>query len=106
MGCTSLATVIFPNALQRIDDCAFYGCEKLSIAFLSNDSACRSIGDEAFYECRALSEFFVPQTVEYMGERAFFGCADITVTAEHSEQPSGWHKNWAAGCSVVWGVQR
>ena len=98
------------DTIDEIDALGFlaglFRTHTISVAFLSNGSTCRSIGYEAFYACSALSEFFIPQAVEYMGERAFFGCTDITVTAEHSEQPSGWHKNWAAGCNVVWGAYR
>lgn len=46
-----------------------------SVSFAEN-SACRSVGEQAFAYCRA-TEIFLPQTVESVQHRIFIGCAEL-----------------------------
>lgn len=40
-------------------------------------SACRAIGNYAFYECVSLKELVIPNGVETIGVRAFYGCTAL-----------------------------
>lgn len=84
MGCTSLESVTFHDALDEIGDRAFKGCRSLrDVDRALEDAGCYGltrIGDEAFAGCASLEK------LEYdsgwwltVGKRAFADCTGLTL---------------------------
>lgn len=74
-----LVNVIVPSKVTKIFDGTFCGNQNLrSIEFLGPVT---SIGDKAFYLCSSLSAITLPDTVETIGQMAFFssGLTNITI---------------------------
>ncbi len=70
--------------LAYIGDYAFYNCDKLAKADLSNTNV-TSLGSYSFYDCAALEEVNFPETLETIGDYAFYNCdklakADLSST--------------------------
>ena len=101
--CNGLLTVTIANdsKLTEIKERAFYNCKNLQTVHLGHNSSITIIGREAFrdcpkmtafnmgnnckvkrietfafYQCRKLREFYVPSTVEFIGNYTFGGCFD------------------------------
>lgn len=71
--CTSLASVLIPNAVTSIGTGAFTSCTNLQSVTMS--TGLTSIADETFEFCYALKNFTVPNGVTNIGIRAFYLCA-------------------------------
>lgn len=95
--------ITLPDSVKVIEDRAFYFCASLSKITLNDGLT--SIGNMAFHYCFALNSIVIPDSVESMGDRAFvYNGPLMTIYAEASEQPEGWHNNWNPNeCQVVWG---
>lgn len=77
-GYMRLHSVIIPNHVTAIDDNAFRGCSNLSEVIFHEESKVVSIGNGAFMNCFCRLELFqitIPESVMYIGEDAFYGCA-------------------------------
>lgn len=77
-GCALLKSVTLPENITEIADQMFYNCSSLSTVNLS--SKLKSIGYAAFYGCASLGNISLtlPETVDYIGEMGFYGCAGMT----------------------------
>ena len=79
-GCRSLTgTVTMPSAITVIGENLFLNCEKLTgIGFAAGTTR---IGTQAFANCKALTSVTIPDTVNYIGLKAFkgTGLTDVTV---------------------------
>ncbi len=79
-GCKSLTgTVTMPSAITVIGENLFLNCDKLtSIEFAAGTTR---IGTQAFANCKALTAVAIPDTVNYIGLKAFkgTGLTDVTV---------------------------
>lgn len=75
--CTRLASLEFPDTIERIDDFAFFGCERLEQIDLRHCTALREIGASAFEGCSALTRVYLPYQIESIGEGAFRNCAKL-----------------------------
>ena len=76
-GCTSLESIELPATLTTISQDAFYGCSKLANANLHEGIT--TINQRAFYGCK-LASITIPQTVTYIGSKAFQGNPTTAVT--------------------------
>jgi len=77
-GCTSLSSVDLSKNLVEIGSSAFERC--LALQYIDIPSSVKKIYSWAFW-CSGLLEVHVPDSVEYIGERAFAACSDLkTVT--------------------------
>ena len=63
-----------------------------------------SIGAYAFYNNQNLNRIWIPSSVTVIGTNAFDSCYSLTVYAQATSKPSGWHMNWnPVNRPVVWG---
>ncbi len=76
-GCTSLESIELPATLTTINQDAFYGCSKL--ANVNLHEGITTINQRAFYGCK-LAAVTIPQTVTYIGSKAFQGNPTTSVT--------------------------
>lgn len=72
----SLKTVVITGS-TRIDDYAFYGCNKLTNVTLPD--GLKSIGAKTFWECSSLTGIMIPNSVTSIGTLAFRGCKSLSV---------------------------
>ena len=75
-GCSSLASVAFPDALQTIESYAFGQCSSLASVDLSN-TAVTTIGSEAFLGCSSLASVVFPDALHTIEMGAFLGCSSL-----------------------------
>ena len=69
--CSSLASVDIPNSVTSIEYYAFYGCYRLASVVIPNSVT--RINVKAFYNCRNLSSITIGTGVEYIDKTAFLG---------------------------------
>lgn len=75
-NCNKLATVVFGNNNESINENTFKNIQTLTtVTFSSN---LKEIGNSAFYECKNLASITIPNTIESIGNYAFYGCTEIT----------------------------
>lgn len=88
-GCSFLSTVTIHDKVKKIGSGAFAGCEGLSAVYIKDLSAwCKTIfgiGSNPLYHARHLylndneiTNLIIPDDVEYINERAFYGCDGIS----------------------------
>lgn len=78
---TQISSVTIPDAVENIDDYAFYNCRKLTKVNFGTDSHLTRIHYEAFYDCAALPSFTCPAALQYIDGYAFYNCVALdTVT--------------------------
>lgn len=59
----------------------------------------------AFYNCSNLTQVIIESAVTYVGDRAFYGCTNLTIYCEAESEPDNWSNNWnSSNCTVVWGA--
>ncbi len=75
-GNTDIQTVIMPDTLEHIGNCAFMGRTGISSITLPDNLT--SIGDWAFMNCSNLDTVTVNSTLTTIGANAFDGCSDLT----------------------------
>ena len=75
-GHSSLVSVVLPNTVKAIGDCAFCGCESLTTINIPNSVT--TIGDCAFSGCKSLTTIIIPNSVTTIGSSAFKGCESLT----------------------------
>jgi len=112
-GCTNLTTVILPDSLEHIDSYAFANCSFSSIVLPKNlkeigngaFSGCNhldsiklpdtliKIGSFAFRRCINFKEIIIPDSVAYIGERAFDETR-IKAKVLNKQNKKNWHKDW------------
>lgn len=63
-----------PDSVITIGDCAFYGCNLLSVFI---PTSVNSIGERAFYGCYHLKSVTIPNSVISIGDDAFDGCHSL-----------------------------
>ena len=109
---TVLMSVHLPKGLERIGKNAFRYCYALSDFDLSVCTSLKTIGDYAFSFCKAMTRFYIPASVEELGEGVFNQIPNVSVDfeIEQSQIPAGWSKNWDftyADVPVIahWGVK-
>ena len=105
--CSSLTSLTLPSSLQSIGGGAFTGCTSLRsvicnqfykvigqmllssdgtqvIAYWGENSevtipeGVQSIGDRAFWGCNSLTSLTLPSSLQSIGDRAFWGCNSLT----------------------------
>ena len=64
-----------PSGIVSIGNRAFYGC---SVQTVSISSGVVSIGDEAFSHCRSMTSLYLPNTLERIGDKAFYYCTKLS----------------------------
>ncbi len=88
-GCSKLTTITIPKNVTWIGQEAFYNCKSLTTVIFEEGSKLATIADAGSYSgtfenCTALSNVQLPNSLTYLGSRAFFNCTSIT----HIEIPN------------------
>lgn len=73
-NCTSLESVGATTDLQIIDTAAFLNCYSIKEFYFAN---VKKIANGAFMNCIAITKVSIPNSVEDIGENAFFGCQEL-----------------------------
>jgi hypothetical protein len=74
-GCESLAELDIPESIKELGEEAFKGCSALQN--LTLHKGIEEIGDSAFEDCVSLRQAFIPGTVKNVGYHAFLGCSKL-----------------------------
>lgn len=100
--CSYLVEIYFPNQLTHIDELAFAYCTSLRKAEFSKDSSISYIGSRAF-GTSGLFKFYIPKSVNEIGENIFENCHFVSVYCETENKPSGWNELWnTTNVPVYW----
>jgi hypothetical protein len=70
--------MLLPASLSEIDDFAFKECIGLEYFRVEEDAILTKIGQELFAGCSSLGSFYVPKTVEEIGENCFKKCPSLS----------------------------
>ena len=73
---TSITSVVIPDSVTSVGDCAFYSCDSLTSVVIGDSVT--SIGDYAFYNCYSLTSVVIPDSVTSVGSEAFSRCSSLT----------------------------
>ena len=97
-----IESVAIPDTVEKIDNKAFYLCNKLSSVTIGR--GVKEIGDGAFSLCILLESITIPSNVEIMGESAFFfNSYEMVISCEAESKPDGWNDDWNSdGYEVIW----
>ena len=76
LGCKNLKRVELPKGLRTIDAYAFMGCTGLESIVIPE--GVKIIAHGAFKDCTGLTHVVIPESVTVIGERAFEGCTCLT----------------------------
>lgn len=82
---SNLTSVIIPNSVTQIGDCAFLGC--CSLTGVTIPDRVTQIGDRAFYCCSRLTSVTIPNRVTKIGMRAFSDCSSLQTIICKSTTP-------------------
>ena len=74
-GCSVMTSVIIPDSVMRIEECAFEGCRGLTNVTIG--TGVMSIGLRAFFHCSGLTSVTIPDSVTSIGSWAFSGCSGL-----------------------------
>ena len=87
-GYTLLKSIIIPESVTQIGDCAFWGCENLTN--ITIPKSVTQIGDNAFARCENLTSITIPESVTKIGDYAFGGCYNLTTIYCKAITPRHW----------------
>ena len=87
-GCSSLTSVVIPNAVTSIGEWAFSECSALTTITIPESVI--TINMVAFYNCKALTSITIPNSVQTIGNAAFYYCSALTsITFSNSVKSIG-----------------
>lgn len=98
--CTSLTSVNIPETVTEIGGSAFYNCKVLPEIKLHANL--EKIGSWCFGRCTILPQIVIPRSVTNIARSAFSSCANLTIYAEATALPDGWHADWNDGNRPVY----
>ena len=73
--CRSLKTIVLPDNLEKIPDCAFLGCASLQSITLPQNL--KFLGRMVFDGCRSLTSIVIPPGVKTVEKDAFWNCTNL-----------------------------
>lgn len=73
---TSIISVIIPDSVTNIEDCAFNECSELISVAIPNSVT--SIGASVFYDCTSLENISLPSGISTISMGLFSGCTSLT----------------------------
>ena len=75
---TALESIIIPDSVTTIGNCAFQGCASLESVTLPTNAGFTGIPDYAFYGCTTLTSITIPESVTSIGQHVFEECSALT----------------------------
>ncbi len=89
-GCESIYSLSIPGTVKEISPYAFYGCVNIGAEFDDEDEltppvqgffelmeGIEYIGDKAFFGCTGIEKIAIPDSVTALGTRAFYKCEGL-----------------------------
>lgn len=107
-----IAYYYIPSSLKRviITDAAkipFGAFSHTAITDVVINDGITSIGAQAFYNCKKLERIFIPDTVDYILDQAFFDCDNLIIYCQEEQKPILWNKNWKQDSVLTyWTIKR
>jgi hypothetical protein len=72
-----LRSISIPASVEVIEKAAFEGCDGLESCIIAENASLVRIEEEAFSECFALRTFYIPRSLEVVGENCFKKCRSL-----------------------------
>ncbi|NCA67375.1 MAG: hypothetical protein EOM87_04860 [Clostridia bacterium] len=89
--------------VTRINQSVF---ENTSLNLMIIPNTVEYIGEKAFAGCNQLDAVYLPDTVDYMGNDVFWGSINLTIYTEKTEKGDNWQLNWNGDVGrIIWGAQ-
>ena len=126
-NCTSLKSVMFSSSLEKINACAFYGCESLTtltlptslkilelqcfrnctglVSMRFNDGL-TEIGDNSFEGCSSLKNVYIPYSVKNICIATFKNCSSLSYFVVDTNPELYVKQNAFAGCDSLSAIYR
>lgn len=124
---TNLSSVIIPASVTDIGTSAFESCANLVSVTITHGSVLETIGNHAFASTKFdyidlpntltsigqfafsnnyyLSSIVIPDSVTFVGLKAFYFNSSLNIYVMHSSKPAGWNADWNFDSNPVeWGV--
>ena len=76
-GCDGLTEVLIPSHISSVEMAVFNGCKNLKTISFENGSKIDEIPNLFCSYCDSLENIVLPDTVTYIGEKAFEGCNSL-----------------------------
>ena len=73
---TTITSVVLPDTIKYIGECAFTECSNLTSITLAEGLT--SIGEQAFRKCTGLTSITLPEGLTSIGDSTFFYCSGLT----------------------------
>ena len=99
-GSNSLKNITIPYGINKISNFCFGYCT--SLTYVSIPESVIKIEENAFYNCNKLV-VFIPKNIEYIGNCAFYGINKIF--CETNKKISEWDEQWT-NRDVIWNVAK
>lgn len=95
-GCSSITALIFQNSLKEIETAAFLGCKSLiSISFQESDNL-EILGSHVFKSCVSIKLLKLPTNLKQIGISCFYGCTQLeSVLLSETLETIGEYAFWA-----------
>ena len=84
-----ISSVVIPDSVTSINECAFYNCNSLISVTIGNNVT--SINYDAFSYCTNLTSITIPDSVTNISNHAFDGCKKLK-TVYYTGDIAGWCK--------------
>ncbi len=78
---SKITSISIPASVTEIGKAAFKNCKALETVTFENSSKLTKIDDNAFYYCDKLTAISIPASVTEIGGAAFYGCKGLTAIA-------------------------
>ena len=77
LGCDNLRRILLTGSVNTLESYSFAYCRKLETAVFPQIDALKEIGKGAFQCCEALAYFQIPNEMERIHVRTFYGCSAL-----------------------------
>ena len=88
-----LTDITIPAQVHTIGARAFSRTNALDQVTFASGNALKRLEKEAFGWSN-VREIHLPNTLDYVGEHAFFGSRDLIIYTDHLSVPTTWHTHW------------
>lgn len=76
-NCREIFEIEFPDNPISIGEYAFLSCKNLQFIQYQNNNSIMSIGNAAFAWCESLRHFYIPSSIEQIGQDILWGCSGL-----------------------------